>query len=161
LTFKLKQFKIKLKFFFLKKGVFYILVFGVHILDFVFIFRHRTLSRSPHFAAFLSMTSVSALVIGLSPSLEGILVKPFVQIAEDLKARNPAASECIRYSGPLSATLSLALGPKLFHNRCEPQETKFLITPEWKAAECQETGFTEISHRGHLILCVKSIEPTK
>jgi 4-amino-4-deoxy-L-arabinose transferase-like glycosyltransferase len=128
---------------------------------FIFIFRHRTLSRSPHFAAFLSMTSVSALVIGLSPSIEGILVKPFVQIAEDLKARNPAASECIRYSGPLSATLSLALGPKLFHNRCEPQETKFLITPEWKAAECQEAGFTEISHRGHLILCVKSIEPTK
>jgi 4-amino-4-deoxy-L-arabinose transferase-like glycosyltransferase len=128
---------------------------------FIFVFRHRTLSRSPHFAAFLSMTSLCALVIGLSPSIEGVLVKPLVLVAEDLKTRNPAASECIRYSGPLSATLSLALGPKLFHNRCEPEETKFLITPEWKAEECQASGFTEISHRGHLILCVKQPLPKK
>ncbi len=122
---------------------------------FVFVLKNRVLGLVPQIAAFLSMISLCALAMGIGPTLDRIMVKPFEQISDDLKARNPSSSDCIRYSGPLSATLSLALGPNLIHNRCEPNEAKYLIAPEWKAEDCKNFGLTEVSHRGHLILCVK------
>jgi 4-amino-4-deoxy-L-arabinose transferase-like glycosyltransferase len=128
---------------------------------FVFVARNRTLGLSPREAAFLSMTSLSSLLTGLAPSIDSILVRPFVQIADDLKATHPSPGDCIRYSGPQSATLSLALGPHLLHNRCEPSDARYLITPEWKAGECLQPGFTGISRHGHLILCRKDPQDLK
>ncbi len=120
---------------------------------FVFVIRARALSRNLRVSALLSMIALGSIVFGLGPTLDSAMVRPFQLIAEDLRIRNPAPGDCIRYTGPLSATFSLALGPKLIHNRCDPAETKFLVTPEWKSDECLAAGFTELSRRGHLILC--------
>ncbi|MBU6154972.1 MAG: hypothetical protein KGP28_11770, partial [Bdellovibrionales bacterium] len=126
---------------------------------FVFLIRNRFLCMSPSSSAFLSTVSLCGIVMGLGPNLDSILVEPFEAIARDLKNRNPAHSECIRYSGPLSATFSIALGPELLHNRCDTSNVTYLVVPDWRATDCQSPGFTEISRHGHLILCMQ--EPKK
>jgi hypothetical protein len=122
---------------------------------FVFLVNRRRLARSVEIAAFFSSLTLTCFVLSMAPSIQALLIKPFYDISEDLKALNPPAGECIRYSGPFSATLSLALGPTLPHNRCEPSDMKYLIAPEWKAGECEDLKFTRVSQRAHLVLCKK------
>ncbi|NDD92502.1 hypothetical protein EBZ37_10495 [bacterium] len=120
---------------------------------FVFAVKRRILAAKPAVAAFFSMTALYCFVIGLTPAIHALMVEPQQKIAEDLKALNPSPTDCIRYAGPLSATLSLALGPKLIHNRCDPTQVRYLIVPEWKVDECPAPEFTRVSQHGHLILC--------
>jgi 4-amino-4-deoxy-L-arabinose transferase-like glycosyltransferase len=122
---------------------------------FIFHVRRREWVKLPEWAALFASVTWLCLVMAITPTLERILVTPFQEVAQDLKSLNPAPGTCIRYSGPFSATLSLALGHELLHNRCEPGSARFLITPEWKANECENLQMQPIRHHSHLILCGK------
>jgi 4-amino-4-deoxy-L-arabinose transferase-like glycosyltransferase len=117
--------------------------------------RRSLWARSPAITAICSTLVVFSLCLGLLPSLERIAIRPFQEIAADLKKIPAHRLDCIRYSGSFSPTLSLALAPDLIHNRCEPGEMRFLVSPEWKADECERLGFKVYSTRAHLVLCGK------
>lgn len=121
----------------------------------VFQIRRNDFTRIPGITAVCSLLALSSLSLGLLPSLERIAIRPFQEIAADLKKIPTHRGDCIRYSGSFSPTLSLALAPELIHNRCEPEEMKYLISPEWKADECGRRGFRILSTRAHLVLCGK------
>lgn len=121
----------------------------------LFQMRRRICTRSPAITALCSALVTFSLCVGLLPTLERIAIRPFKEIASDLKKVPAFRTDCIRYSGSFSPTLSLALAPELIHNRCEPGEMRFLISPEWKADECERLGFKVYSTRSHLVLCGK------
>jgi 4-amino-4-deoxy-L-arabinose transferase-like glycosyltransferase len=121
----------------------------------VFQLRRTSFTRNPELTALCSVLALFSLCLGLLPSLERIAIRPFVEIAGDLKKIPARRTDCIRYSGAFSATLSLALAPELIHNRCEPEAMKYLISPEWKAEECAGRGLRTLSTRSHLVLCGK------
>jgi hypothetical protein len=120
-----------------------------------FLIQRTACTRSPQITAVFSVLSLITLVTGILPTLENIAIRPFQEIASDLKKIPAYRTDCIRYSGSFSATLSLALAPELIHNRCEPGEMRYLISPEWKADECDRLGFKVLSTRRHLVLCGK------
>lgn len=120
-----------------------------------FLIQRTACTRSPQITAVFSVLSLITLVTGILPTLENIAIRPFQAIASDLKKIPAYRTDCIRYSGSFSATLSLALAPELIHNRCEPGEMRYLISPEWKADECDRLGFKVLSTRRHLVLCGK------
>ncbi len=99
------------------------------------------------------------MAIPLSSIAERILVTPFFEVARALKNVNPSVKDCIRDSGPMTATLSLALGKELgrgfTHNRCEPEVMKYLIAPTHKKAECTERKMSVILEGKTLTLCGK------
>ncbi|NDG83699.1 MAG: hypothetical protein EBX52_01505 [Proteobacteria bacterium] len=115
---------------------------------------HRSrLARSTALTALYSSIAMAGLAFGIAPSAKELLVQPFYETAEKLKALHPTPSTCIRYAGPYSATLSLALGPELTQGRCEPEQTRFLIVPEWKEQDCNPAKFQKIGQSSWLILC--------
>ena len=88
------------------------------------------------------------------PTVLSLWVHPLHQIAQDLRNAGAKPGDCLRYNGPHSPTLSLALGPDLIHNRnCEPTEGRFLITPEWKLGECELFKMHVIAQEEYLYLC--------
>jgi 4-amino-4-deoxy-L-arabinose transferase-like glycosyltransferase len=118
--------------------------------------RRSSIARSPELTAVFASVVFAALAFGIAPSAKKLGVQPFFEIAESLKTLRPAPSDCIQYSGPLSATLSLALAPELLHNRCGSNPVRFQITPEWKEAFCDPAHFKKITQKSYLILCEKN-----
>lgn len=122
---------------------------------FVFQIRRREIARSPALTAFLATLALISISTGLTPVLNELLIRPFQDAARTLKSRGALHSDCIRYSGAFSATFSLALAPELIHNRCEPVDAKYLVSPEWKEAECDQRGMKRISRHSWLVVCGK------
>ena len=116
------------------------------------IFKDQLLLRVEACALFSTLIALF-LTLGLARTVNDLMVVPFSEIAEVLKKDGAANADCIRYSGALSPTFSLALAPELIHNRCEPNSMKYLVAPEWKAKECQDLKFNVIAHKSYLILC--------
>ena len=125
------------------------------LLCFSFVGLSSRFLRRVEVCAVFSLAITLALTVGISRTLNELMVKPFYQIAETLKNEKPAVYDCIWYSGSLSPTLSLALAPELMHNRCEPYYMKYLVAPEWKAQECEEHHFKVIDQKSYLVLCKK------
>jgi len=122
-------------------------------------FLFKRFMKQPEFIAlFMALITVS-IAIPASSISERILVTPFFEVAHELKKYNPKSGECIRDSGPNTATLSLALGKELgrdfTHNRCEPEAMKYLISPTSKKAECAERKMSVLLEGKTLTLCGK------
>ena len=105
--------------------------------------------------AVISTFVALGLSVGLTRTIESLMVTPFYDMAQVLKKEGAKTEDCIRYSGALSPTFSLALAPELIHNRCEPEAMKYLVSPEWKAKECANRGFKIIEQKAYLVLCKK------
>jgi 4-amino-4-deoxy-L-arabinose transferase-like glycosyltransferase len=118
--------------------------------------RRSSIARSPELTATFASIVFAALAFGIAPSAKKLGVEPFVEIADTLKALHPGPSDCIQYSGPLSATLSLALAPELLHNRCESMPLRYQITPEWREEFCDSAHFKKITQKSYLILCERT-----
>jgi len=127
---------------------------GAAILCISFQSRRSYLTRHPMLTASFGVGVSVLLGFGLLPTLNHLLVQPFEQIAQSVRER-ARPGDCIRYSGPHSPTLSIALGIELIHNRCEPNLMKYLITPQWKEHECQERGMKIVDQKEYLLLCIK------
>jgi hypothetical protein len=117
-------------------------------------FRSRVTRSAARTAAF-ALIAYLGLALSLTPLAARILVNPFQEIASELRARGTPASSCIRYSGPLSATLSIALAPGLRQNQCPDGVTNYRITPHWREAECSREGLKPLTRTGPLLLCGK------
>ena len=105
---------------------------------------------------FFAIFCAFAWVAALTPTIQELWISPIQNIALALHERNARTEDCIRYAGPHSPTLSLALGPNLYHNRgCEPTQGIYLIVPEWKLKECAERQFKVLEHSAFLNLCGK------
>jgi hypothetical protein len=122
-----------------------------------FSFEYRKQKLISHFetSALISIGIALGLSAGFTRTLNHLMVRPFYQVSEDIKKDGATSADCIRYSGALSPTLSLALAPELIHNRCEPETMRYLIAPEWKAKECAERNFKVIQKESYLIVCKK------
>ena len=111
------------------------------------------------FIALFMVLITFLMMIPTASIAERILVTPFFEVAQALKQLKPSPQDCIRDSGPNTATLSLALGKELgrefTHNRCEPGEMKYLIAPTTKKAECTERKMSVILEGKTLTLCRK------
>ena len=105
--------------------------------------------------ALISVGIAFSMTLALTRTVRTLMVTPFDEIAQSVKKDGATNADCIRYSGALSPTLSLALAPELIHNRCEPEAMKYLIAPEWKAKECEERHFKVIDQKAYLMLCKK------
>lgn len=109
--------------------------------------------RHPMFTAAFGVTASTLLAFGLAPSISHIMVDPFYEIAKSLKERGAKPYDCIRYGGPHSPTLSIALGHELQHNRCEPEAAVYLIVPQWKVRECEDKKMKILDEKSYLVLC--------
>lgn len=137
--------------------LFLLSVAGTLCLTFSFLFfRFKDqLEKISIFSLLISLT----LAIPASQIAKRILVDPFFEVAEELKKNQVLPHDCIRFSGPQSATLSLALGkvlgPEFTHSRCEPSEMKYLVAPTPKKAECAERKMSILLEGRMLTLCGK------
>ena len=122
---------------------------------FLFQIRRRDITHSVELTAVFASFTALMLTLGLAPSAKALLITPFYEIADSLKALHPKENECIRYSGALSPTLSLALGNELIHNRCEANTMHYLILPEWKIDECKLNHLEKVDQKSYLVLCAK------
>jgi 4-amino-4-deoxy-L-arabinose transferase-like glycosyltransferase len=113
------------------------------------------LTRHPMLTAGFAVGVSMALGFGMIPSVTKLLVTPFEEIAESVRYQQVLPTDCLRYAGPHSPTLSLALGYELIHNRCEPYYMKYLIAPKWKEHECEERHMKVLDRKSYLILCGK------
>lgn len=120
-------------------------------------FFFKKFMRQTEFVAFFM--SMIALLITLPAAgiAERIFVTPLEEMVKELKAQNPSPTDCIRYTGPMSGSLSLIIGKELghnyTHNRCEPSELKYLITARSNQAECAEKKMSVLLEGKTLILC--------
>jgi 4-amino-4-deoxy-L-arabinose transferase-like glycosyltransferase len=130
------------------------LVFCAFLCSVFVMFKNQFLAKI-EICAIFSTTIALCLAFGLARTLDNLLVKPFYEIATSLKNDGAKAEDCIRYSGTLSPTFSIALSPELLHNRCEPYYMKYLVAPEWKADECERLNFKRIDQKSYLVLCKK------
>lgn len=117
--------------------------------------RRKSLSASVEISALFASVATLLLVLGIGRTAKDLLVTPFEEITAALKAHGAVAGDCIRSSGAQSPTFSLALGNTLSHNRCEPQDLKFLVAPEWKADECETRSLVRLEQKHYLVLCGK------
>ena len=115
------------------------------------------LSKSERFQlwqlACLNLFCGLILATSLIPIAKELLFDPQEKITEIARDQYIKAGDCVRYGGPHSPTLSLALGYITFHNRCEPYDAKFLIVPQWKLHECQELKMEVLAQSQYLYLC--------
>jgi 4-amino-4-deoxy-L-arabinose transferase-like glycosyltransferase len=125
------------------------------ILCFAFIAKKNAILPHIEVCALISLGVSLSLSLGFARTLDSLMVTPFYQIATSVKNDGAGSQDCIRYSGALSPTLSLALAPELLHNRCEPGAMRYLIAPEWKKKECDERSFKVIDQKSYLVLCKK------
>ncbi|MBC7398070.1 MAG: hypothetical protein H7333_11560 [Bdellovibrionales bacterium] len=117
--------------------------------------RRRSITASVETNALLAAFVTLCLVLGLGRTARNLMVMPFEEMAQTLKLRGVQTGDCIRYSGAQSPTFSLALGNQIFHNRCEPQDLKYLVAPEWKAQECETRNLSRLEQKSYLVLCGK------
>ena len=125
----------------------------------ILVFFFKKFMKQIEFIAVFMILIAVLIAVPASSIAERILVTPFFEVAHALKQENPKPEDCIRDSGPMTATLSLALGQELgkgfTHNRCEPEQMKFLISPISKKSECQERKMSVLLEGKTLILCRK------
>jgi hypothetical protein len=122
---------------------------------FVFQVRRREVTKNLDLTVLFASIASASLGIGILPSVQALMVTPFQEIAVTLKARHPNPQDCIRYTGPLSASLSLELAPELVHNRCDLSTARYLIAPSWKERDCLNENFEIIDRKSYLVLCVR------
>lgn len=120
-----------------------------------FLIQRRKMMVSVNKTAIAAALFTLFLSWGILPTAKKLMIDPYYEIAQSVRARNATPSDCIRSSGALSATLSIALGNELLHNRCEPGLMKFLIAPEWKERECSERGLQIVDRKSYMVLCEK------
>ena len=113
----------------------------------------RTMTRSPGKTALAAILAYSGVAYALVPIADRLMVKPFYDVTQTIRSKNPPRDTCIQYSGPLSATLSLALAPEFAQNRCENRPARFRITPVWRETECVREGYRLIERNPTLLLC--------
>jgi hypothetical protein len=113
----------------------------------------RTMTRSPGKTALAATLASAGVAYALVPLADRLMVKPFFDVATTIRNKTPSADSCIQYSGPLSATLSLALAPEFVQNRCENRVARFRITPVWRETECVREGYRLIERNATLLLC--------
>jgi 4-amino-4-deoxy-L-arabinose transferase-like glycosyltransferase len=118
------------------------------------VFKDLFLARIEWCAMFSTVIAL-CFTFGIARTLDDLMVKPFYEIAERIKQDGAVVTDCIRYSGTLSPTFSLALSPELIHNRCEPGNMKYLVAPEWKTKECKDLNFKMIDQKSYLVICKK------
>ncbi len=95
------------------------------------------------------------LATTLIPPAQKLLIDPPQEVAKYALDHYLHAGDCLYYSGPHSPNMSITLGYEIFHNRCEPSQMTFLITPEWKQHECVERNFQILRQNKYLVLCGK------
>ncbi len=122
---------------------------------FFFFIRKNKYLKNFQTAACLAAFVSFCLTLAIGRTANEMMTIPYQEIAADLWATHPAPTDCIRYSGAQSPTLSLALGEEITHNNCEPATLKYLISPIWKAKECDEKGLARVSQKSYLVLCQK------
>jgi len=120
-----------------------------------FEWKRDDLIKSVPSCAVFTLSIAFFMTAGLTRVVQELLVNPFYEIANSVKKDGAQTNDCIRYSGTFSPTLSLALAPELIHNRCEPEDMRYLIAPEWKSSECEERHFKVIDQKAYLVLCKK------
>jgi 4-amino-4-deoxy-L-arabinose transferase-like glycosyltransferase len=113
----------------------------------------RTLTRSPGKTALAATFAYAGVATALVPLADRLMVKPFFDVASTIRSQAPPVDSCIQYSGPLSATLSLALAPEYAQNRCQDRPARFRITPVWRETECVREGYRLIERNPTLLLC--------
>jgi 4-amino-4-deoxy-L-arabinose transferase-like glycosyltransferase len=114
----------------------------------------RTITRNAGKTALWATVAYGGLSLALVPWADQLMVKPYLAVAQELKTRIRGQASCIHYSGPLSATLSLALAPELKQNGCDHPD--YRITPTWKEAECTQGGMKLLQTHPPLLLCGKT-----
>lgn len=116
--------------------------------------------RQIEFVSLFMILITFTIAIPASSIAERILVTPFFEVAREIKKHNPVKEDCIWDSGPMTATLSLALGSELgkgfTHHRCEPGVMRFLVSPTSKKSECDERKMSVILEGRTLTLCKKN-----
>ncbi len=117
--------------------------------------RRRTITASVEASALLASVVTFCLVAGLGRTAQDLMVRPYEEITTALHQHGVQSTDCVRSAGAQSPTFSLALGQKILHNRCEPGVVKFLVTPEWKAQECEARGLKRLEQKSYLVLCGK------
>ncbi len=122
---------------------------------FVFQVRRREITQHLELTALFASIASFSLGVGILPSVQALMVTPFHDMAEALKLRHPTPQDCIRYTGPLSASLSLELAPELIHNRCDINTAHYLIAPSWKERDCLNQNFEIVDRKSYLVLCVR------
>ncbi|MBS1959113.1 MAG: hypothetical protein JST80_06570 [Bdellovibrionales bacterium] len=118
--------------------------------------RRRKLAETPSKAFGQSALFCLLLVGAFGPIFIERVHNPAMEIAKDVNSLDYPPNTCMWYTGPHSATLSIALGNNILHNRCEPPDMAMMIAPDWKVQECEERGMKVVSHHGYLNLCVST-----
>lgn len=120
----------------------------------------KKFTKQPEYVSFF-MTLI-ALLISIPSSMiaEQIMVTPFTEVVRELKKRNPLPEDKLRYAGPMSASLSLAIGKEIshtyFHNRTESvNDYRYLIVIQSKKRECDNDQHEILFENKSLVLCMK------
>ncbi len=113
--------------------------------------------KTPSIIAFFNALITGLITVSAISVAERYLVTPYGEIALELKKQNAQPADCIRYNGPMSASLSLALtrtlGHTYTHNRCEPIYAKFLVSTKAREKDCSENKMSVLHSGKTLILC--------
>ncbi len=113
--------------------------------------------KQVEYLAFFNAMITLLIAVPLASITERIFVTPMEETVQAFKNFRPQAGDCIWYTGPMSATLSLImtkeLGGGIYHNRCEPVGMKFLISPNSGASECQKRKMSVLHEGKTLTLC--------
>jgi hypothetical protein len=125
------------------------------VLCIIFQGKRLYLTRHPILTSTFAVAVSFTLSFGIMPTAIDLLVTPIQQIAASLMARHPPNGSCIRYGGPNSPNLSIAMGMNVLHNRCEPPNALYLIVPKWKAHECDDLQMKVLDEKSYLLLCGK------
>ena len=113
----------------------------------------RTTTRNPGKTALAATLAYAGVAYALVPVADRLMVKPFYDVATTIRNKAPPRDSCIQYSGPLSATLSLALAPEFTQNDCADKLARFRVTPVWRETECVREGYRLIERNPTLLLC--------
>lgn len=123
------------------------------VVPFVF----RKFLKTPAIISFFNVLITGLITVSAISVAERQLVTPFDEIALELKKHNAQPTDCIRYNGPMSASLSLSLvrtlGHSFTHNRCEPALAKFVISSKAREKGCPENKMSVLHEGKTLILC--------
>lgn len=120
----------------------------------------RKFTRQPEYVSFFMSMIALLITIPASSIVEKAMVSPFHEAVMELKKRNPGPQDKLRYAGPMSASLSLAIGQEIdhhyFHNRSESNDDyRYLLVIQSKKQECANDRHQIIFENKSLVLCEK------
>ncbi len=126
----------------------------------LFPFFFKKFIRQPEYISFFMALMTLTITIPASSIAEKVMVRPFEEAVKELQKRNPGSQDKLRYAGPMSATLSLAIGQEIghhyFHNRSENyNDYRYLLVIQSKKSECLNDLHQIIYENKSLVLCEK------